>query len=83
MRQACWNPARLGPPGGKTAPHLRRPLPGHRSPPQHLETLIRHPSQLGRDEWEYRASPVAESIVLGIFYGHVDGPRMRLRSSIR
>jgi hypothetical protein len=26
--------ARLGPPGGKYAPHLRRPIPGHRSPPR-------------------------------------------------
>lgn len=26
--------SRLGPPGGKCAPHLRRPSPGHRSPPR-------------------------------------------------
>ena len=41
------------------------PRPGHRSPPQHLETLIRHPSSVGRDRWEYRARWNAKSIVLG------------------
>jgi hypothetical protein len=38
---------RLGPPGGENRAASPTPRPGHRSPPQRLETLIRHPSLAG------------------------------------